>query len=89
MFHFPLIYSTYGNKMFHRRGKHPTFDLFEIRSIVTFATNFLERKLLWETQVTFDSKDDQISLFQYGFVNYALELLVLKTFGKETWETIK
>ncbi|CAH0386757.1 unnamed protein product, partial [Bemisia tabaci] len=25
----------------------------------------------------------------YGFVNYALELLVLKTFGKETWETIK
>ncbi|KAL1130144.1 hypothetical protein AAG570_013082 [Ranatra chinensis] len=27
--------------------------------------------------------------FQYGFVNYALELLVLKTFGEETWETIK
>ncbi|XP_014243473.1 guanylate cyclase soluble subunit beta-1 [Cimex lectularius] len=25
----------------------------------------------------------------YGFVNYALELLVLKTFGEETWETIK
>ncbi|XP_019869558.1 guanylate cyclase soluble subunit beta-1 [Aethina tumida] len=25
----------------------------------------------------------------YGFVNYALELLVLKTFGPETWETIK
>lgn len=28
-------------------------------------------------------------LFQYGFVNYALELLVLKTFGEETWEQIK
>uniref|UniRef100_A0A1Y1LPX4 guanylate cyclase n=1 Tax=Photinus pyralis TaxID=7054 RepID=A0A1Y1LPX4_PHOPY len=25
----------------------------------------------------------------YGFVNYALELLVVKTFGDETWETIK
>lgn len=25
----------------------------------------------------------------YGFVNHALELLVLKTFGEETWETIK
>lgn len=25
----------------------------------------------------------------YGFVNYALELLVLKTFGEETWNTIK
>lgn len=25
----------------------------------------------------------------YGFVNYALELLVIKTFGEETWETIK
>ncbi|KAG5338085.1 GCYB1 cyclase, partial [Acromyrmex heyeri] len=25
----------------------------------------------------------------YGFVNYALELLVVKTFGNETWETIK
>ncbi|XP_047121448.1 guanylate cyclase soluble subunit beta-1 [Schistocerca piceifrons] len=25
----------------------------------------------------------------YGFVNYALELLVLKTFGEETWEKIK
>ncbi|KAF2899020.1 hypothetical protein ILUMI_07156 [Ignelater luminosus] len=25
----------------------------------------------------------------YGFVNYALELLVVKTFGEETWETIK
>ncbi|XP_054262325.1 guanylate cyclase soluble subunit beta-1 [Macrosteles quadrilineatus] len=25
----------------------------------------------------------------YGFVNYALELLVLKTFGEETWEQIK
>lgn len=29
------------------------------------------------------------TLFQYGFVNYALELLVLKTFGEETWEQIK
>lgn len=27
--------------------------------------------------------------FQYGFVNYALELLVIKTFGEEIWETIK
>jgi hypothetical protein len=27
--------------------------------------------------------------FQYGFVNYALELLVVKTFGDETWEKIK
>jgi guanylate cyclase soluble subunit beta len=26
---------------------------------------------------------------QYGFVNYALELLVVKTFGSETWEAIK
>jgi hypothetical protein len=26
---------------------------------------------------------------QYGFVNYALELLVVKTFGEETWEKIK
>ncbi|KAK7576740.1 hypothetical protein V9T40_013026 [Parthenolecanium corni] len=26
---------------------------------------------------------------QYGFVNHALELLVLKTFGEETWERIK
>ncbi|KAF4526021.1 hypothetical protein B566_EDAN000814 [Ephemera danica] len=25
----------------------------------------------------------------YGFVNYALELLVIKTFGEETWERIK
>ncbi|XP_065345782.1 guanylate cyclase soluble subunit beta-1 [Cloeon dipterum] len=25
----------------------------------------------------------------YGFVNYALELLVIKTFGEETWEQIK
>ncbi|XP_052130903.1 guanylate cyclase soluble subunit beta-1 [Frankliniella occidentalis] len=25
----------------------------------------------------------------YGFVNYALELLVVRTFGEETWETIK
>ncbi|XP_076274489.1 guanylate cyclase soluble subunit beta-1-like [Rhynchophorus ferrugineus] len=25
----------------------------------------------------------------YGFVNYALELLVIKTFGEETWEKIK
>ncbi|XP_018330532.1 guanylate cyclase soluble subunit beta-1 [Agrilus planipennis] len=25
----------------------------------------------------------------YGFVNYALELLVIKTFGEDTWETIK
>lgn len=25
----------------------------------------------------------------YGFVNYALELLVVKTFGEETWERIK
>ncbi|XP_017775635.1 PREDICTED: guanylate cyclase soluble subunit beta-1-like [Nicrophorus vespilloides] len=25
----------------------------------------------------------------YGFVNYALELLVVKSFGEETWETIK
>ncbi|CAG9762829.1 unnamed protein product [Ceutorhynchus assimilis] len=25
----------------------------------------------------------------YGFVNYALELLVIQTFGEETWETIK
>ncbi|CAG9858572.1 unnamed protein product [Phyllotreta striolata] len=25
----------------------------------------------------------------YGFVNYALEVLVVKTFGEETWETIK
>ncbi|XP_012216269.1 guanylate cyclase soluble subunit beta-1 [Linepithema humile] len=25
----------------------------------------------------------------YGFVNYALELLVVKTFGNETWEAIK
>ena len=27
--------------------------------------------------------------FQYGFVNYALELLVLQNYGKETWERIK
>lgn len=26
---------------------------------------------------------------QYGFVNYALELLVVKTFDSETWEAIK
>lgn len=26
---------------------------------------------------------------QYGFVNYALELLVVKTFDNETWEAIK
>lgn len=26
---------------------------------------------------------------QYGFVNYALELLVLKNFGLEIWEKIK
>ncbi|XKL66635.1 hypothetical protein PGB90_010055 [Kerria lacca] len=26
---------------------------------------------------------------EYGFVNHALELLVLKTFGEETWERIK
>ncbi|XP_060531204.1 guanylate cyclase soluble subunit beta-1 isoform X2 [Cylas formicarius] len=25
----------------------------------------------------------------YGFVNYALELLVIKSFGEKTWETIK
>ena len=29
------------------------------------------------------------TLVQYGFVNYALELLVLKNFGTEIWETIK
>jgi hypothetical protein len=28
-------------------------------------------------------------VLQYGFVNYALELLVVKTFGEETWEKIK
>ncbi|XP_063229104.1 guanylate cyclase soluble subunit beta-1 [Bacillus rossius redtenbacheri] len=28
-------------------------------------------------------------MLQYGFVNYALELLVVKTFGEETWEKIK
>jgi len=27
--------------------------------------------------------------FQYGFVNYALELLVLRKFGEEAWEAIK
>ncbi|KAJ8944003.1 hypothetical protein NQ318_021718 [Aromia moschata] len=27
--------------------------------------------------------------FQYGFVNYALELLVTKTFGTDTWNLIK
>ncbi|PSN51153.1 Guanylate cyclase soluble subunit beta-1 [Blattella germanica] len=27
--------------------------------------------------------------YLYGFVNYALELLVVKTFGDETWERIK
>lgn len=27
--------------------------------------------------------------FQYGFVNYALELLVLRNFGEEAWEKIK
>jgi guanylate cyclase soluble subunit beta len=26
---------------------------------------------------------------QYGFVNYALELLVLRNFGEEAWEKIK
>ena len=26
---------------------------------------------------------------QYGFVNYALQLLVMREFGKETWEKIK
>jgi guanylate cyclase soluble subunit beta len=30
-----------------------------------------------------------LHVLQYGFVNYALELLVVKTFGEETWETIK
>lgn len=30
-----------------------------------------------------------IAILQYGFVNYALELLVVKTFGEETWEEIK
>ncbi|VEN55961.1 unnamed protein product [Callosobruchus maculatus] len=25
----------------------------------------------------------------YGFVNYALELLVIKSFGEQTWEVIK
>ncbi|KAJ9595190.1 hypothetical protein L9F63_013514, partial [Diploptera punctata] len=29
------------------------------------------------------------SRHNYGFVNYALELLVVKTFGEETWERIK
>lgn len=28
-------------------------------------------------------------LFQYGFVNYALELLVVRNFGDEAWENIK
>ena len=28
-------------------------------------------------------------LLQYGFVNYALELLVLRNFGEEAWEKIK
>lgn len=30
-----------------------------------------------------------LSYVQYGFVNYALELLVVKTFDSETWEAIK
>jgi guanylate cyclase soluble subunit beta len=30
-----------------------------------------------------------LCLLQYGFVNYALELLVVKMFGEETWEKIK
>lgn len=28
-------------------------------------------------------------ILQYGFVNYALELLVLRNFGEETWDEIK
>jgi guanylate cyclase soluble subunit beta len=32
---------------------------------------------------------DFLHMLQYGFVNYALELLVVKTFGEETWEKIK
>lgn len=28
-------------------------------------------------------------MLQYGFVNYALELLVVNSFGEETWEKIK
>jgi guanylate cyclase soluble subunit beta len=30
-----------------------------------------------------------LAMLQYGFVNYALELLVVKTFDEETWEKIK
>lgn len=30
-----------------------------------------------------------ILFFQYGFINYALELQVVKTFGEEIWEKIK
>jgi len=30
-----------------------------------------------------------ILLFQYGFVNYALEQLVLRNYGEEIWEQIK
>lgn len=31
----------------------------------------------------------RLNYLQYGFVNYALELLVIKTFGEEIWEKIK
>lgn len=31
----------------------------------------------------------KLSGMQYGFVNYALELLVLKNYGNDVWEQIK
>lgn len=39
--------------------------------------------MLWTTIITCDNNE------QYGFVNYALELLVLKHFGLDVWEQIK
>lgn len=36
-----------------------------------------------------NNNNDNNNNDQYGFVNYALELLVLKHFGLDVWEQIK
>lgn len=53
-------------------------------------SNTVQNGISFVSKAWFEIFEEHLfSLFQYGFVNYALELLVLKTFGEEKWEQIK
>lgn len=61
--------------------------MFEEANISEFYVKFLNGVVLL-IYLRISSLID-LFFFQYGFINYALELLVVKTFGEETWEIIK